>query len=154
MKKFIISLMLFLVSFVAFANEKIDARGNLSRVQYEEMNGAYYGATLHFASKETIYFGGLIKDEKFFFITDGEEAYLIPNEEITQVYWKYPVEISKLSSIIEEDCEFIITLLNQMHDGSVYVAHTEYEIYENYLNAIERGEDAKFIDSSTMVAHK
>ena len=87
MKKFIISLMFVLVSFAAFADgRKFDERGNLSGVEKSEMNGALYSAIIHFASKNNLYFADYTKDKLFFYITDGEEAYLIPNAEISQVF--------------------------------------------------------------------
>lgn len=154
MKKFLISIMFVLVSITAFAGErKFDARGNLSSVEENEMNGAFYSATLHFTSKETLYLAGFTEDKMFFYITDGIEAFLIPNSKITQVYWKYPVEVSELCTLIDEDCEYVISLLYELHDGTSYIAHTEYTIYDNYIRALERGEDAKFI-GPIEVAHK
>lgn len=153
MKKFIISLMFMLVSFAVFANErKFDGRGNLSAVEESEMNGAFYSATLHFASKKTLFLADYTADNLFFYITDGEEAYLIPNTKITQVFWKYSVEISDLNLLIEDDCNYIISLLYELRDGKSYVPHTEYVVYENYIDALERGEDASYIDKRERIA--
>lgn len=153
MKKFIISLIFVLVSFVAFAGErKFDERGNLSGVEEKEMNGAFYRATLHFTSKGTLYLADFTEDKSYFYITDGEEAYLIPNSKITQVYWKYPVKISELDLLTEEDCEYVVSLLNELRNGDSYVAHTEYAIYENYIKALERGEDATYIGNAIIAA--
>ena len=155
MKKFIISLMLVLVSFAAFADgRKFDERGNLSGVKESEMNGALYSATIHFASKNNLYFADYTKDKLFFYITDGEEAYLIPNAEISQVFWKYPIEISDLNVIIEDDCNYVISLLYELRNGNSYIPHTEYEVYENYIKALERGEDASYIGEIRIVTTK
>ena len=145
MKKFIISLMFMLVSLAAFAGErKFDGRGNLSAVEEGEMNGAFYSATLHFASKKSLYLADYTADKLFFYITDGEEAYLIPNTRITQVFWKYSVEISDLNTLIGDDCNYVISLLYELRDGNSYIPHTKYAVYENYVDALERGEDASY----------
>ena len=145
MKKFIISLMFMLVSFAVFAGErKFDGRGNLSGVEESEMNGAFYSATLHFVSKKSLYLADYTADKLFFYITDGEEAYLIPNTKITQVFWKYSVEISDLNTLIDDDCNYIISLLYELRDGNSYIPHTKYAVYENYVDALERGEDASY----------
>ena len=146
MKKFLISLIFVLVSFAAFADGRMfDERGNLSGVKECEMNGALYSATVHFASKNNLYFADYTKDKLFFYITDGEEAYLIPNSEVSQVFWKYPIEISDLNVLIEDDCEYVISLLYELRNGNSYIPHTEYEVYENYIEALGRGEDASYI---------
>lgn len=146
MKKIIISLIFMLVSFVAFAGErKFDERGNLSGVDDSKMNGAFYSAILHFTSKGSLYFADFTEDNLYFYITDGEEAYLIPNSKITQVYWKYPVEISELNNLIGDDCNFVVSLLYELRDGNSYIPHTEYAMYENYVVALWRGEDASYV---------
>lgn len=146
MKKIIISLIFMLVSFVAFANDrKFDERGNLSGVEENEMNGAFYSAILHFASKGSLYFADFTEDKLYFYITDGEEAYLIPNNRITQVYWKYPIDISELNHLIGDDCNFVVSLLYELRDGNSYIPRTEYTMYENYVTALWRGEDASYI---------
>lgn len=119
MKKSIISLMLLLVLFSsAFASEskRRDLRnGSVSAVSRDEMNGAFYSATLHFASKESLYLADYTADKKFFYITDGEEAYLIPNAKNTSLYWKYEIAVSKLSELINEDIEYTMCLINELN---------------------------------------
>lgn len=145
MKKFFIIAFALIVSFASFADErKFDIYGNLSEVSHEEENGAFYSATLHFASKGNLYFAGYIADKKFFFISDSEESYLIPNNKITEVYWRYPINTNELTQLIEEDVTFMVSLINEMKDGNCYKPHTVYENYNNYLAAINRGEDAAY----------
>ena len=77
MKKIIISLVLMLVSLVAFAGERnFDERGNLSAINDNEMNGAFYNATLHFTAKGKLYLADYTADKLFFFITDGGRSLL------------------------------------------------------------------------------
>lgn len=156
MKKIIISLIFMLVSFVAFANDrKFDERGNLSGVEENEMNGAFYSAILHFTAKGNLYLADYTADKMFFFITDGEEAYLIPNSRISQVFWKYPVEISELNVQVNEDLDYVISILYELRDGNSYIPHTEYAVYENYIEALERGENASYTgETSSVVAKK
>lgn len=159
MKKFLIMIIaLFVIgSSVAFADERIiDERGNstlvsLSSYGKNRIGGAYYSATLHFQSKGTIYYSGVYTsdDKKFIFISDGEESYSIPCERFTEVYWRYPISISELEAKTGEDISFTLKLLNEMKDGNCYKAHTEYKYYDNYLDALERGEDAKYIPAPT-----
>ena len=155
MKKIIMLLVFMMVSLATFAGEKeFDERGNLSSISRSEMNGAFYNATLHFISKGSLYFADFTKDKLYFYITDGEEAYLIPNSKITQVYWKYPVEISELNTLLGVECDYIISLLYELRDGNTYRPHTEYVVYENYIKALERGEDAKYIGVERTIAAK
>ena len=35
--------------------------------------------------------------------------------------------------------------LYELRNGNSYIPHTEYEVYENYIKALERGEDASYI---------
>ncbi|MBR3091255.1 MAG: hypothetical protein IKH10_04600 [Bacteroidetes bacterium] len=151
MKKNFIILVVMLVSFAtAFADgRKFDEHGNLNGVDRNEMNGAFYSATLHYISKDNLYLSGKTPDNLFLFITDGEESYLIPNETISEVYWKYPIEISELSVLIDEDIAFTIMLINELKDGNCYKAKTTYALFDNYKEAIERGEDAKYIPAPT-----
>ena len=161
MKKFLIMIIaLFIIggSF-AFADERfIDERGNSTLVSLSSYdgnrNGAYYSATLHFQSKGTLYYSGIYNsgDMKYIFISDGVESYSIPCKKITQVYWKYPISISELEAKTGEDISYVLNLLNEMKRGDCYKAHTEYKYYDNYLAGLERGEDAKFIPSTPVIA--
>lgn len=157
MKKIIIiSLLFILVSFAAIANErKFDERGNLSGVPESKINGAFYNATLHFTSKNNLYLADYTQDGLYFFITDGEEAYLIPSGKFTQVFWKYPIDISELNVLVNEDLDYVISILYELRDGNSYIPHTEYAVYENYIEALERGENASYTgETSSVVAKK
>jgi hypothetical protein len=161
MKKFLIIIALFIISSSVFADERfVDDRFNSSLKSLstydENRNGAYYSATLHFQSKGTLYYSGIYNSEdmKYIFISDGVESYFIPCERITEVYWRYPISISELEEKTGEDISYILNLLNEMKKGDCYKAHTEYRNYDNYLAALERGEDAKFISFTPAIASK
>lgn len=153
MKKIFVMVTLLLAVATGFADErKFDSVGNLNGVEECEMNGALYSATLHFISKGKLYLSGTINDS--FFITDGEESYLIPKREFTEVYWKYPVKSSELSKLVDEDIEYSIFLINELKSGFSYKPHTTYTEYQNYIDAIERGEDAKYEPTTIVVVTK
>ena len=46
------------------------------------------------------------------------------------------------------------TLLYELRNGNSYIPHTEYEVYENYIQALERGEDASYIGEIRIVTTK
>ena len=143
MKKILIMILSLMLAASLFADgRKFDSVGNLNGVEENEMNGALYSATLHFISKGSLYVSGKIENN--FFISDGEESYLIPISEFTEVYWKYPIDSSKLSEIVDEDIVYTAFLINELKSGFTYKPHTTYSEYQNYIDALERGEDASY----------
>ena len=152
MKNIITKLMvIFMVTMAANSAEfKIDEKGNLSSITPEsKINGSYYSATIHFQSKGSLFYSGevQIEDEDYFFITDGEESFLIPSGKYSQVYWKYEISKSELSTIIEDDVDFLISLVNAIEYGEEYKSDTSYIFEENYTKGLQRGERAILVSS-------